>query len=85
MVCSMYDVVCSTLSVHRLLVTAYVDSSSPVIVTLMKKAILSSETLFLTRATGHNFPEDGILYSCSAFLGSGFCRFIPEEWISYTP
>jgi hypothetical protein len=38
-------------SVRRLLVTASVVSSSPILVTLMKEALSSSETSVLTRAT----------------------------------
>jgi hypothetical protein len=37
--------------VRRLLVTANVVPSSPILVTLMKEALISSETSVLTRAT----------------------------------
>jgi hypothetical protein len=37
-------------SVHRLIVTANFFPSSPILVTLMKKALRSSETSVLTRA-----------------------------------
>jgi hypothetical protein len=49
--------------VLQLLVTANVVPSSPALVTLMMKAIRSTETSVFTRATRPNIPEDGFLRS----------------------
>jgi hypothetical protein len=51
------------IGVLRLLVTAKVVPSSPILVTIMMVAIGSSETSPLITATLRHIPDDGILHS----------------------
>jgi hypothetical protein len=48
-------------SVRRLLVTSNFVPSSEIIVSLSMEALSSSEESVLTKTTGRNIPEDGIL------------------------
>jgi hypothetical protein len=49
-------------SLRRLLVTANVVPSSPILVILMMEELSSFKTSVLIRATQRNIPQDGILH-----------------------
>jgi hypothetical protein len=83
-------------NMRRLLVTANIVPSSPILVTLIMEALCCFETSVHTRATCRHIPEDGILRLLKIFVGfltidlltvfiSQFCFESKPNWFFWKP
>jgi hypothetical protein len=78
-------------SVRRLLVTANVVPSSPILVILFMEELRSSETSVFTRATRHTIPDNDILSKYNPYTDDNdfivvhikMASFDPEMYCSY--
>jgi hypothetical protein len=71
-------------SMLRILVTANVVSSSPILVTLMMETSRSSEIFVLTRAKRRHIREDGILLILTLFFVPTLLKTHCGQWPSDT-
>jgi hypothetical protein len=66
-------------ALHRLLVTANIVPSLPILVTLMMEALRSSETSVLTRATRRNISLDGLHHETDP-VSKTFCYYLNRKF-----
>jgi hypothetical protein len=69
---------------RRLLVTASVVPGAPILASLMKEALSSSETSVLTRATWRNIQSDAILHGKYMYEVCTRCLVLIAGYLSMT-